>query len=227
MLPKHETLWDRVNKSNDIADTYCTIFALFRFFFTRTTHLAYALILIILISCGGGGGGTESGTVSASSYPIAVIGDSLSRDVAPYFPADNLAVGGASTVDMIDRIQVEDLSSYEKIYVMAGINDLVVDGWEVDAILSHYSDLLDIIRAKTKAVIIVQSTLPIYDREVNKDVQKLNRGLQSLAMAKGLRYFDLWVLFLDLDTGALYATKTTDGVHLTGDACREWAEYIK
>jgi len=193
-------------------------------FLRKVTTGCYILALLLLLSCGGGGGG---GTVTASTYPVAVIGDSLSYNLAPYLPADNFGVSGATIEDMIEHIQGEDLSGYSTIYVMAGINDISAWGLTADEVLIRYAVLLDTIRSKSGARIIVQSTLPMDNLEVNKEVQKLNGQLQAIARKKGCLYIDLWPMFLDLDTGLMVASKTVDGTHLTADGCREWAGYVK
>jgi lysophospholipase L1-like esterase len=181
-------------------------------------------IIILMTSCAGSG--VRGGNAVASSNPVAVIGDSLSSAVAPYVRADNLALPGGTTTEIANHIKDRDLSHYKRIYVMAGINNITKLAKKADEILTDYNLLLDLIRSKTQAVIIVQSTLPRDLIEVNKEIQILNSGLQILSHKKGMVYIDLWPLFLDLDSGTLYSTKTVGGVHLTAKGYQEWADYL-
>jgi lysophospholipase L1-like esterase len=177
-------------------------------------------LVIVALSCGGGGGGAAT----AASNPVAVIGDSLSVRMAGYLEADNLALSGATTGSLIGQVQDKNLSGYKTIYVMVGINDISME-LDKDASLKNYSDLLDIIKVRSTARIVVQSVLPCALPALNVEIQTFNRNLQVLALQKGATYIDLWCVFLNVHTGEIM--ESADGFHLTEAGYRTWADYLK
>lgn len=181
------------------------------------------LLTVMLAGCGGGGG---DGTATAAGNQVAVIGDSLSTHIVGYLEADSLASGGATLDDMVVKVVDSDLSGYQRIYIMGGINDIYRRS-STEEIMRTYDALLDAVAAKSRAVVFVQSTLPSNDILLNKDIQKLNRALQASAISRGMIYIDLWCLFMDIETGLLDARIAYDHVHLTEEGYANWAAYLR
>ena len=53
-----------------------------------------------------------------------------------------------------------------------------------------------------------------------------NQALYELAARRGLRFVNLFEALTGPD-GYLAAEKSTDGIHLTPEAYREWADYLR
>lgn len=166
---------------------------------------------------------------------IVLLGDSLT-DFANWdelFPGFNIVNRGIAG-DMIDGItcRLDELEADQpnKIYVMAGCNDLgkypekdILDVW------SSYEKLIKAIHAKfPKATLYIQSILPVSPadgegyKEFNKKAENLNKIL--LAGKKEMNY-----IFVDLteplkdEYEDLREECTTDGCHLTATGYLTWA----
>jgi lysophospholipase L1-like esterase len=121
-----------------------------------------------------------------------------------------------------------------KLFILIGINDISKD--IPDAVIAaEYRALVDSVRAQSPETrIYVQSILPLnptvknfpqhYDKQAR--VIAVNRLLRAMARETGVRYVDLWPLFVDR-RGLLDARLTGDGLHLNRQGYDRWVAYLK
>ena len=121
-----------------------------------------------------------------------------------------------------------------KLFILIGINDISKD--IPDAVIAaEYRALVDSVKAQSPATrIYVQSILPLnptvkdfpqhYDKQAR--VIAVNRLLRAMARETGVRYVDLWPLFVDR-RGLLDAKLTGDGLHLNRLGYERWVAYLK
>ena len=154
---------------------------------------------------------------------IVMLGDSITEgaDWARMFPGVSIAnqgVSGDTTEGMLKRIE---LARAPKVFVMAGINDLV-RGVPVDRVLENVRQM---IAALAGSEVYLVSTLHVADTgmyrfkvseaEINLRVDSLNDGLRAISQAH----------FVDL-TDALPGRFAPDGLHLNGDGYAIWRSRI-
>lgn len=120
---------------------------------------------------------------------------------------------------------------FGKYYIMLGTNEL---GWAYENIfIENYAELIDDIKKlNPSAEIYIESILPVSkeksDNEkiyTNEKIDHMNELLMDLAKEKDVNFLNVAEAFKD-ETGSLFAEKSSDGVHLKADACKEWADYL-
>jgi lysophospholipase L1-like esterase len=159
------------------------------------------------------------------------VGDSLSL----WFPVEllpedrnwlNQGISGETSRGLLQRLNFFDKTQPRTIFVMIGINDLI-RGVSDDVILDNQRQILSYLRRNhPRTRIFVQSILPHGAEEAtwegrekllaipNSRIQKLNQQLQSIATRQGVKYMDLYPLFIN-QKGNLRQEFTTDGLHLS------------
>ncbi len=156
---------------------------------------------------------------------------------ATFYSAEGLAINTVYTQPAVDlngqKVTVPAAlkqQSFEKVYVMFGINEL---GWPVDSFVSRYGAFLDDVRAaQPQAVIYVQNIFPVTQNKSasdsiynNTNIRTFNAKIKAMVEEKGLRYVDLYSAFQD-ESGNLPVGVSPDGVHLEREYCRKWVEYL-
>lgn len=118
----------------------------------------------------------------------------------------------------------------EKVFVMAGINDLTV-GMTIQKFKENYNVLIDsITSALPFADIYLESLLPV-NHTMNKELvshQKIcmaNRIIRDVCQNKGLTYVDLYQLYAD-EAGEMPVNLTRDGIHPYSSSYKRWASAI-
>ena len=122
-----------------------------------------------------------------------------------------------------------------KIYLLSGANDISHD-LSTDSIVTLMSQCIDRIRRESPDTqVYLQSLLPInesfhrYKRLEGKTAQvpEINARLELLAREKGIRYVDLFPLFVEKGTNSLRTDLTTDGLHLNREGYKIWAKKLR
>lgn len=145
----------------------------------------------------------------------------------------NRGIGGDCISGMIARITPIAMGHPRKIFVMAGVNDLVFSHITVEHLLAQYERLLDRIReVSPRTRIYVQSLLPLnegmneqYFKDKNARITEFNAALRRMAERRGLTYIDIHSRMLR--DGALPAEYTVDGIHLSADGYAVWCELLR
>lgn len=166
---------------------------------------------------------------------IIFFGDSLTEygNWSELFHDNNIinrGIGGDTTFGLLDRISEITNLKPNKLFIMAGINDLTM-GHSVYQTYSNYNKIINIVKEKSpKTKIYIQSTLPI-NNKINRatvtpgDIVNLNQKLKSLAANNGSVFIDLFNTFAD-KKGHLQSKFTYDGTHLKGDGYLIWKQKI-
>lgn len=141
-------------------------------------------------------------------------------------PAFTLSNGNAGTV--IDALSE---GSYGRIYINLGTNEL---GWPyIENFQDYYRDLIQQIQAvQPEATVYAESILPVTaarelegDDITNANVVRFNEAIQQVCTETGAVYLNCWEALAD-DSGCLPEDWSVDGIHLLGEACDKWLDYI-
>lgn len=165
---------------------------------------------------------------------IVFFGDSLTYygDFSSVFPDKvvcNLGMRGDTIQGMIKRLEQLSLLEPEKVYLMAGIND--VANCKPEIFKSLYETLVcRLKRVVPISEIVIQSILPVNNKDYtiscnNIEILKCNRLISSIASKYGLDYIDLHSLYFENDL--LPSKFTVDGMHLKIEAYSIWLDKIK
>jgi len=166
---------------------------------------------------------------------IVFIGDTLIEQfpISEFFNRKNVINCGVKE----DRIQgiTERLdvcikaAMPNKVYLMAGMNDLLKDNPEsIEKLGNHYEKLIrDLNNAAPEAEITVFSVLPMGETYADKNplVHKLNHIIKLIVKDQGLEYFDLHPYFAD-ENNRLFSHLTTQGFDLNPDGYLVWLKAI-
>jgi len=127
---------------------------------------------------------------------------------------------------------VESESSFERIYIMLGVNEL---GWAYDSVfISKYENLVDHVKScMPDTEIIVQSIIPVTlakseSDEIynNENITRYNGLIRDMCARKSVTYMDLVPYFVG-DDGALPEEAAFDGIHLQKSYCERWLDVLK
>lgn len=182
------------------------------------------------------------------------IGNSITEGFQKFSGLDNATFyqGRGMTVENIHRMKVvnADNSSdidgngdktiiealhdrqFNQIYILLGSNEL---GWVYyNLFINQYADLIDTIRElQPNAKICVQSILPVSAQRsetdevyTNEKIDQLNQMIIQMSFQKNIPYLNAAEVFKN-ENGTLSEDQTTDGIHLTPEACKTWYMYIK
>lgn len=146
----------------------------------------------------------------------------------------NRGIGADLAFNLRKRLADVTRRRPSRLFILIGINDISKD--IPDAVIaSEYRALVDSVKAQSPETrVYVQSILPLnptvqnfpqhYDKQAR--VIAVNRLLRRMARDAGVRYVDLWPLFVDR-RGLLDARLTGDGLHLNRQGYERWAAYLK
>ena len=163
---------------------------------------------------------------------IAFVGDSLTEwgyfsQFFPEFEVFNFGIAGEKTYQIFNRLNSVNEAIVDKIFVMAGINDLG-DGRAINDIFADYKQIVEnLIKNSPQADIFIQSLLPINTelffnpRLYVEQIPMLNERLQQLAQEYACTYIDLFPHFCNKKQ-QLLEEFTHDGLHLTEEAYLIW-----
>ena len=167
---------------------------------------------------------------------VVFLGDSLTDRGAwsEIFDAKEIAnrgIAGDTTADILARAPSIAAQQPAKVLLLAGVNDLGA-GEAIPTIAGRYGAILDTIhRASPTTVLVCQSALPVRpplapEGMTNERIRALNEALRAVAAERSCAFVDVFSALADA-SGALDATFTLDGVHLTGAGYVAWARAIE
>ena len=165
---------------------------------------------------------------------IVFFGDSLTYygDFASVFPDKvvcNLGLRGDTLQGLLDRVEQVGLLRPDKVYLMAGINN--VDSATIDEFANSYDLLLESLqRCVSEADMVVFSILPINEKAFsircnNRQIKACNSRIETLSRKRGAQFIDVNSEY-EID-GQLPASLTRDGIHLTSEAYNIWYNCLK
>ncbi len=168
------------------------------------------------------------------NFDAVFFGNSITKggDFKLFFPDINilnLGYPGDNIIGMRNRVFMLKTIQPDKIFIMAGINDLFTI--DIDEYKNRYQALIDDIQKNCPdANIYIQSLLPcnhyIIEAIPNETIIKANNIAYKLAVQNNCTFINLYNLYCD-ENGELRKELTTDGLHLTPTAYNIWAEQIR
>lgn len=147
---------------------------------------------------------------------------------------ENRGIGGDNTYGIIDRLPDILASKPEKIFLMAGINDISLN-FPLDTIVNNVRYMVRLSKEMAPGCkLYVQSVLPLNDsllaypkvKGKNPEVRKLNNMLKAMCEEEGVKFLDIASLLSD-EKGDLKLLLTKDGLHIHPQAYQIWAGYLK
>ena len=129
---------------------------------------------------------------------------------------------------MTDRAGMIATVKPEKVFVLGGINSLCDSSFDIT--FEEYRTMLEKIGEATDAAVYIQGILPVSAKQEkrlfvkNTTIARFNEKLAELAREKGYTYIDLPGRFLL--NGAMNPAYTTEGIHLSEEGYRIWADAI-
>lgn len=163
---------------------------------------------------------------------IFFLGDSLTeygnwRELFPGLDIRNRGIAGDTTDGVLHRLDGITALSPDKIFLMIGINDLLM-GRTVKRILANYKEILSVLKRELpRTEVFVQSLLPVESMEgVSDGILEVNAGLKRFAVEYGCTYIDIFTPFSDPTVG-INPDYTDDGLHLTPEGYAAWKREIK
>jgi lysophospholipase L1-like esterase len=165
---------------------------------------------------------------------ILFLGDSITDEGewSDWFPAAtirNRGISADTTSGVLRRLPDLLQTPPQAIFLMIGINDLIVLGRSPKQVLSRYQQILTLIQQRApQTQVYVQSVLPVSDLvfpNLNPKILQLNQGIAALAEALNYRYVDLHSLFMV--NGQIDLACTADGLHLNGEGYARWVEHLQ
>ena len=166
------------------------------------------------------------------NYRIVMLGDSITEWVAwnellGITDIANRGIASDSTEGFYNRLSTVYSVNPEMCFIMGGINDILRDV-SVEAVLQNITTIIKELK-KNEIKPIIQSTLYISKKlpeweTVNKAVDELNIGLESICREKTISFIDVNTA-LSAD-GALENENTYDGIHLNSLGYKKWAKLL-
>jgi len=170
---------------------------------------------------------------------IVFLGNSLTQggQWEVYFPLQNPAnrgIAGDNTLGMLGRLHEIIAAKPQKLFIMAGINDISLSRSN-DMIMTGIKSMIYQVReGSPNTIIYVQSLLPInndgnrYKRMLDKEkqIEKLHKELKKFCKKEKIAFIDIYPFFLS-EKRKLNAEYTTDGLHLNEKGYTVWANQIR
>lgn len=173
------------------------------------------------------------------SNAIIFIGNSLTQyfELTEFFKNINIknrGIAGDFIDGVINRLEPIIQSQPKKIFIEIGINDLGA-GILKDTVIVRYKKLINTLSTQLpNTLIYVQSLFPTEigsanfpkhcTKKVNEDIVTINAELLKYCMQQHITFIDTHSSFVL--NGALNPKYSIDGVHLNGDAYKQWAQII-
>lgn len=169
--------------------------------------------------------------------PTVFLGDSLTEwgnwnELFPGKQIVNAGVAGNTTSDILRRLKEIYAIKAEKVFLMAGINDLG-QGDKGEKVFARYSQIIGRIeKACPECQLLLLSVLPVdLQRFSNPNIQiqeipELNERIRCLADAGGRKYIHLHPHFADKQ-GYLRDELSDDGLHLNPQGYQLWKNRIE
>lgn len=170
---------------------------------------------------------------SGKTYDIVFLGDSITyagafEQVFNEYNCGNLGVAGDLIEDVYNRRIMVYKVNPKKLFLMIGINSLLILDEDIDICAYQYEVLIkDLKEHLPTTQIYIESVLPTSKTyaDSNNVINIFNEKHKALVKKYNLKYIDLYSLYKDEQ--GLKSSYTQDGMHLTQSAYSVWYEKIK
>ena len=165
---------------------------------------------------------------NACPYPKATFLCFIGMHVDNALTEYEFTLSNGNTGTLIDALSE---AKYNRVFINLGTNEL---GWPyIENWIEYYKELVDAIKeVQPDATIYAESILPVAaSREYeddginNTNVTRFNEAIQEICEEKGIEYLNCFEAVAD-EFGNLPEEASTDGIHLLGDYCDKWLQYI-
>ncbi len=141
----------------------------------------------------------------------------------------NLGIAGETTLGLHSRLNLikSALISGDRVMLMSGINDILMDGQEVVYNLRRIAEFFRVLALGVEFTI--QSLLPVCGDflEYLQVIKGINKEIEVLARDLGVGFLDVFPFFVDSSDRPIKSYFTDDCVHLSNDGYRVWASRIE
>jgi len=160
------------------------------------------------------------------------IGDSLIAmgDWQEMFPGvfvDCRGVAGETVAGLLARLEsiIADIDPPDLVFIMTGINDVAMEDF---AFMDSYGKVIELLAVRyPQARIVVNSLLPVQLPWLSAEVvPKVNTMLRRLAERMAVVFLDIYRNFTDDEGRPVGQYYLGDGVHLSAQGYRVWAEAL-
>ncbi len=139
---------------------------------------------------------------------ILFIGDSITEwNPISHTYLENIGKAGATSDDIIKILEKTE-GTFEKAFILCGIND-INNNISLEKIYANYLEILEITKKLANKIYVI-STLPTQVAFVNTFVKELNERVKNI---KEIKFIDIYKEFLDKDN-LLNKNLSIDSVHL-------------
>ena len=161
---------------------------------------------------------------------IVMLGDSITDngewgDLFPLKDISNHGIGGETTANVLDRMDLISKTNADKIFIMLGIND-ILSGISKEEVFQNYQKIVNEL-IKNDSKVYIQSTLLVRgnNNKFNKIIVSLNSKLEGFASTNNS------ITYIDLNTVLsnehyLSEEYSYDGLQLNGNGYKLWKETI-
>ena len=165
---------------------------------------------------------------------IILLGDSITHGfptdtLLQEFPIMNKGIPGDRTDLILERVNRDIVrNNPSAVFLLVGTND-IASGFSNNTLLVNYERIIiRIIKNVPGVKLFVQSILPTRNIENRppERIQLLNVEIHKLAMKYGVKFLDVYPLFLNAQ-GELAHEFSDDGLHLSLPAYQKWAQFLK
>lgn len=172
---------------------------------------------------------------------VVMLGNSLTEqgrwnELFPDLKILNRGIGGDNIRGMIERLPAILENEPSKLLIMAGINNILFRDSKPEDLEAEFVAMIDLIKSLSPATeIYIQSLLPVNEAMIKRienidrkkqHVKEFNQVLEKLCRQHDLVFINLYDYCTD-NNGSLEESFTTDGIHLSPEGYRIWAEMIK
>jgi lysophospholipase L1-like esterase len=165
---------------------------------------------------------------------IILLGDSITAG----FPTDTLlkdfsvvnkGIAGDGTDEVLARLNRDVIElAPSAVFLLIGINDMGRGVSNNTFLVNYERTILRITKNAPATKFFIESILPTrgIDNRPLERIQLLNVEIHKLAMKYGVKFLDIYPLFLNAN-GELAEEFSDDGLHLTLPAYEKWANYLR
>lgn len=186
-------------------------------------------VLTVLLAARWWSDRTTDVTATIDGTSIVLLGDSITHggdwsSLLPDVPVVNHGHPGFTTEQLVPIADEIADRGPNAVFVLTGTND-IRDARPPAWSRAHLTELLDAFAEQSPTTtVVVQTVLPRADAP--DQVRALNVMIEEVAVERGLPVLDLHGTFDD-GSGGLRPDETDDGVHLTPEGYRRWADVLR
>ncbi len=141
----------------------------------------------------------------------------------------NRGIAGDTTEGILNRLDEITKAHAEKIFVLAGVND-IWNGADLNQSKKNYREIIKTLSQNSpESKIFIQSIVPVSESlNFPKDaIEDFNEELQRIAADFNCTYLNIYPLFLNQNGDAVDEKLFIDGIHMSGEGMKIWAEFLK